>query len=165
MSQAAPRVLLIGLDAAEPRLVEQWMADGTLPTLRALRERGGYGRLGSSADWLAGSPWLTFYTGTQPGDHGFYHHLGWHADRMQTVRPTPDSLPLTPFWRDLGRHGPRAVVLDVPMTYQPEPFNGVEISGWATHDGLVPPEANAMRLWERSPRGSRASPTPRRESE
>ncbi|MGH7631855.1 MAG: alkaline phosphatase family protein [Gemmatimonadales bacterium] len=141
MSPPAPHVLLIALDAAEPTLVEQWMADGSLPALRALRERGGYGRLASSADWLAGSPWPTFYTGTPPGDHGFYHHLGWHAARMQTVRPTPDALPLTPFWRAFGRHGPRAVVLDVPMTYQAQPFNGVEIAGWATHDGLVPPSA------------------------
>jgi predicted AlkP superfamily phosphohydrolase/phosphomutase len=130
---------LIGLDAAEPRLIEKWMADGTLPNLRALRERGAYGRLGSSADWLAGSPWPTFYTGTLPGEHGFYHNLGWRPDRMQAVRPNPDDLPLTPFWRELSRLGHRVVVLDVPMTYAPQPLNGVEISGWASHDGLVPP--------------------------
>lgn len=143
---------MIGLDAAEPRLIERWMGDGSLPHLRRLREQGGYGRIGSSADWLAGSPWPTFYTGMPPGDHGFYHHLCWRAARMQTMRPTPDYLPLTPFWRELSRLGPRVIALDVPLTYEPEPFNGVEISGWATHDGLVPPcayPADTMRWVER----------------
>jgi predicted AlkP superfamily phosphohydrolase/phosphomutase len=141
VNHPAPRVVLIGLDAAEPRLIEQWMEDGSLPALRALRDRGAYGRLRSSADWLAGSPWPTFYTGRLPGDHGFYHHLGWCGERMDVERPTPGRLPLVPFWQELSRNGPRTVTLDVPMTYHPEPFNGIAISGWASHDGLVPPGA------------------------
>lgn len=152
MSNHAPQLLLIGLDAAEPRLIEQWMADGSLPNLRALRERGAYGRLASSADWLAGSPWPTFYSGVLPGEHGFYQHLRWHPDRMQTERATPARLPLTPFWRELSGRGPRVLALDVPLTYAPPPFHGVEISGWASHDGLVPPcafPAEMMRWADR----------------
>jgi predicted AlkP superfamily phosphohydrolase/phosphomutase len=147
-----PRVLIIGLDAAEPRLIERWTADGSLPNLRRLRERGGYGRLKSSADWLAGSPWPTFYSGVLPNEHGFYHNLGWDPNQMQAVRPTPEQLPLTPFWLDLSRLGRRVVAVDVPITYSAQPFNGIEISGWASHDGLVPPSAypaDVMRWVER----------------
>jgi predicted AlkP superfamily phosphohydrolase/phosphomutase len=135
------RVLLIGLDAAEPRLIEEWIADGSLPVLAALKQRGAYGRLRSSAEWLAGSPWPTFYTGRSPGDHGFYHHLGWSPDRMNAERPSPRTIPLVPFWYGFGPAGPRTVAIDVPMTYHPEPFNGVALSGFASHDGLVPPGA------------------------
>lgn len=141
MTQPGPRLFLIGLDAAEPRLIEQWMADGSLPDLRALRQRGAYGRLASSADWLAGSPWPTFYSGVPPSEHGFYHHLRWRPDRMRALRPSPHHLPLAPFWRELSRLGPRVIALDPPLTYAAEPFNGIEISGWASHDGLVPPSA------------------------
>ena len=98
----ARRVLMIGLDAAEPTLIERWIADGTLPTLRRLRARGSYRRLASSAAWLAGSPWPTFYTGTSPAEHGLYHFLQWHAGRQNMVRPAPDWLPVQPFWRALG---------------------------------------------------------------
>jgi predicted AlkP superfamily phosphohydrolase/phosphomutase len=49
------RVLLIGLDAAEPRLIEQWTEDGSLPTLCTLRREGAYARLRSTAGWLVGS--------------------------------------------------------------------------------------------------------------
>jgi predicted AlkP superfamily phosphohydrolase/phosphomutase len=140
MSYRKPRrVLMILLDAAEPRLIEQWTEDGSLPTLQQLRTQGAYGRLESSADWLGGSPWPTFYTSQSPADHGFYSYLAWRGESMASVRPTPDYLPLNPFWHDLTRRGPRAIVLDVPLTYEPEPFNGVQVSNWATHDALVPP--------------------------
>jgi predicted AlkP superfamily phosphohydrolase/phosphomutase len=136
---------MIGLDAAEPRLVERWMDDGTLPNLRRLRERGAYGRLASSAEYLAGSPWPTFYTGQSPAEHGFFNYLAWRPEAMASARPTADYLPVTPFWRALSRRGPRVVAVDIPLTYEPEPFNGVEVSNWATHEAIVgsatqPPE-------------------------
>lgn len=142
---------MIGLDAAEPSLIERWMSDGSLPNLKRLRDRGGYGRLASTADWLSGSPWPTFYTGTSPADHGLYHYLQWRADKMVHVRPSPDWLPLRPFWRLLGEGTRRAVAFDIPMTFSPEPFNGIEVSGWATHDQLAPPASypQSMMGWIR----------------
>src|SRR6185503_11975178 len=135
------RVLMVALDAAEPRLIERWIADGSLPNLARLRARGAYGRLASSADWLAGSPWPTFYTGTSPADHGVYDFLQWRADHMAVARPDPEWLPVRPFWRDVSDAGRQVLVVDVPMTFPPEPLRGIEISGWATHDLLAPPSS------------------------
>ena len=142
------RVLMVALDACEPRLVEQWMNNGSLPNLQRLRGRGCYGRLASTADWLAGSPWPTFYTGTTPADHGLYHFLQWRGDKMALIRPSPDWLPLRPFWRDLSKAGRRIIAIDLPMTFHPEPFNGVEISGWATHDQLAPPASHPSSMMD-----------------
>ena len=58
---------------------------------------------------------------------------------MRLVPPSPDWLPLRLFWRDLSETGYRVVAVDMPMTYAPEAFNGVEFSGWASHDRLMPP--------------------------
>lgn len=69
------RSLMIGLDAAEPELIERWTGNGPLPTLRALRGRGSFGRLGSPAAWLVGSPWPAFYTGTPPSETGLYRSI------------------------------------------------------------------------------------------
>ncbi len=138
------RVLMIGLDAGEPSLIERWTADGSLPNLARLKAAGVYGRLASSAEWLVGSPWPSFYTSSTPADHGFYHYLLWHPERMATVRPTDGVLPMRPFWRDLGAAA-RVLAVDVPLTYRAEPFNGVEIAGYGTHETLIgaassPPE-------------------------
>jgi predicted AlkP superfamily phosphohydrolase/phosphomutase len=137
---------MIGLDAAEPNLIEAGIAEGWLPNLRRLREQGAYGRLASSARWLAGSPWPTFYTGTGPEQHGFYHWQQWRADKMWIYRCDPAWLPLEPFWRSWGSASPRVVAFDVPMTYAPRPFNGVEVCGWASHDRLVPPASHPADL-------------------
>ncbi len=129
-------VLVIALDAAEPSLVERWINDGTLPNLKSLRSEGAYGRLKSSAEWLAGSPWPTFYTGTSPAEHGLYETTQWRAERMQNVQASPEWLPLCPFWRNLGKKELKVVSVDLPMTYSPEPFNGIEIRGWMTNDSI-----------------------------
>ena len=132
---------MIAMDAAEARLVEAWMAAGVLPNLRKLRAAGIFGRLKSSADWLSGSPWPTFYTGTPPDEHGLYRFLQWRPERMGFSRPAPDWLDLQPFWRRFGADGPAAVMVNIPQVYPAAPFNGVELSGWGTHDRLAAPSS------------------------
>lgn len=141
-------LLMIGLDAAEITLVERWMEEGLLPNLRSLREQGAFGRLKSTADWLVGSPWPSFYTGTPPAEHGMYHYLIWRPEHMVTERPSPDWLPLRPFWRGLGDVGRRVVAVDVPVAYAPDKFEGIEISGWATHETLEPPASHPPQLMD-----------------
>lgn len=139
-SRARRRVLMIGLDAADPEVVERWMEDGTLPHLAALRRRGVFGRLASSAKYVAGSPWPTFYTGQPPSEHGLYHDFQWRHERLQFAAPDADWLPVEPFWRHLAGDID-TVVYDVPFTPGCQAFHGIEVSGWATHDKLAPPQS------------------------
>jgi predicted AlkP superfamily phosphohydrolase/phosphomutase len=137
MPDTPRRLLMIGLDAADVELVDRWTADGSLPHLATLRREGTWGPLETSAKYLTGSPWPTFYTGRPPSDHGIYHDFQWRHERMAFAAPASDWLPARPFWRAL-RDTP-AVVHDVPMTPGTEPFDGAETTGWGSHDKLVPP--------------------------
>ena len=139
-------VLMIGMDAAESTLLERWMEEGALPNLRAMRDRGAFGRLKSTAQWLVGSPWPSFYTSTWPSQHGMYHYLIWRPELMCHERPAPAWLPLQPFWRDISATGKKVVAVDIPLAYAPGSFNGVEISGWATHEILEPPASHPPEL-------------------
>lgn len=156
---------MIGIDAAEPRLIERWTSDGSLPHMAQLMDGGAYGRLASPADWLVGSPWPTFFTGVTPADHGLYHYLQWDPVRMAAVPPVPEDLPVQPFWRPLAAQGPRAVVFDVPFSQAPQPFNGIELCGWGTHDHLGPPcsfpEGLAADVVERFGRSPLSKEVPR----
>jgi predicted AlkP superfamily phosphohydrolase/phosphomutase len=136
MPESHPRLLLIGLDAADIELVRRWMSDETLPHLAELKRAGTWGRLSTSAKYLTGSPWPTFYTGQPPSEHGIYHDFQWRHERMEFAAPSIDWLPVRPFWRCLD---PDVFVLahDVPMTPGTEPFPGVEVTGWGSHDKLV----------------------------
>jgi predicted AlkP superfamily phosphohydrolase/phosphomutase len=160
MTNPRKRLLMVALDAAEPSLVERWMQEGHLPNLSRLRDEGGYGRLRSSAEWLAGSPWPTFHTGTFPGDHGHHHFVQWRKERMDLVRPSPEWLPLPTFWREAGRTGRRVLAIDVPSAYGPRPFDGVEIYGWCNTDLLAPRGSHPPGVfrWARKRFGSSSMP-------
>ena len=140
MAPASP-VLMVGLDAADPILIERWIADRTLPNLAALRRSGTYGRLKSSARYLAGSPWPTFYTGQPPSHHGIYHDYQWRQEVRGYAHPSSQWLTATPFWRTLPADI-RVVAYDVPMTLGCADGRGIEISGWASHDSLAPPASH-----------------------
>ena len=56
---------------------------------------------------------------------------------MVYERPGPEWINAIPFWRCLG-NDLRVVAVDIPLTFPPTPFNGVEISGWASHDRIYP---------------------------
>jgi predicted AlkP superfamily phosphohydrolase/phosphomutase len=140
-----PAVLMIGMDAAEVSLIQRWMDEGVLPNLRSMRDQGAFGPLASTAPWLVGSPWPSFYTGTPPSEHGFYHYLVWRPERMKHERPSPRWMPLRPFWRTIASSR-RVVAVDVPLAYAPETFDGTEISGWATLETLDPPASHPAEL-------------------
>jgi predicted AlkP superfamily phosphohydrolase/phosphomutase len=57
-------------------------------------------------------------------------------------------MPLQPFWRKVAEAKRRVVVIDVPLAYAPEEFDGIEIAGWATHEALEPPASCPPELMD-----------------
>jgi predicted AlkP superfamily phosphohydrolase/phosphomutase len=140
------KLLVIGIDAASPTLVEEWMADGTLPNLATLAKRGLVGRTRGVDGFFVGSTWPSLYTGTNPAQHGFHYQvqLASGSYRLED-RALGAFVQRDPFWRVLSRAGKRVAVLDVPLA-KPEPeLNGVHVVEWGGHDSLfgystTPPE-------------------------
>jgi predicted AlkP superfamily phosphohydrolase/phosphomutase len=66
-----PKVLVIGLDCADPFLLfDQWLDE--LPTLKALARGGVWGRLQSSTPCITVPAWMSMMTSKDPGQLGFY---------------------------------------------------------------------------------------------
>jgi predicted AlkP superfamily phosphohydrolase/phosphomutase len=143
------KVLFIGLDAAESTLIEQWAEEGILPNIKRLRQQGLYACIHKPFNHSVGLPWPMFYTGTNPGKTGAFHYLQWDPKTMMSKRLNQLNLPLQPFWRKFGQNEPRAIVIDVPLTTLTTPFNGIEISGWATHEQLEPLNAYPKNILSR----------------
>ncbi len=124
------RFLVIGLDGAEPSLVERWMAAGRLPNLAGLRDRGAYLHLESTAPCATFPAWTTCVTGVNPGRHGLFDFTemtpGAYAIRFtnSTFRKAPA------LWDVLSAAGKRVCVLGVPATYPPDKVNGVMVAGF-----------------------------------
>src|SRR5205085_12694265 len=66
-----PRVAVIGLDCATPRLLFRDLA-GEVPNIRALMERGMYGDLESITPPITVPAWACAMTGKTPGQLGIY---------------------------------------------------------------------------------------------
>ncbi len=64
---AYDRVVVLGFDGADARLVETYMAEGRLPHLKALRESGMYAPLLSTNPPQTPVSWAAFATGLNPG--------------------------------------------------------------------------------------------------
>ena len=136
-SDAAPRQLLIALDAFPPSLLEAWCDDGSLPNLKRLREDGQSGRVDSEADLFPGSVWPTFVTTTDVSFHANYHPAQWDPDSRKLRAPAADWCGVTPFWHRLAAQGIPAIALDVPFSHSArQPANTTEVLGWGMHDGL-----------------------------
>src|SRR5262245_28712518 len=72
---ASGRVVIIGFDGADARLVEQWMDEGKLPNLEALRREGTYSPLMPTNPPQTPVSWSTFATGTNPGKTEIFDFL------------------------------------------------------------------------------------------
>ena len=66
------RVLFIGLDSADPGLLQQWGKAGLLPSLQSLRQRSLKGTTILPPGLGSGAMWGSLFTGVSPARHGRY---------------------------------------------------------------------------------------------
>jgi predicted AlkP superfamily phosphohydrolase/phosphomutase len=149
------RFLVIGLDGAEPELIEPWMDEGRLPHLARLRNEGTYLPLASTQPPATFPAWTTCVTGVNPGRHGVFDFTevveGQYAIRF--VNATFRKAPAV--WNVLSNAGKRVGILGVPATYPPEPVNGFMVAGFDSpvatgidHSFVHPPELyDEVRDW------------------
>lgn len=124
------RFLLIGLDGADPGLVERWMDAGRLPHMATLRDRGTHMPLASTTPPATFPAWTTCVTGVNPGRHGMFDFTEMKPREyaLRFVNATYRKAPA--LWNVLSDAGKRVGVLGVPATYPPEAVNGFMISGF-----------------------------------
>jgi len=145
----APRkVVVIGLDGLEPKIVDSMLEAGELPHLARLRIAGGYSRVATT--WPAQTPvaWSTFATGVNPGGHGIYDFLrrdpktyspdlGLNRYEQKSAFLPPKVINLrrgTTIWEVLGGAGVPSAVVRCPCTYPPDAMKGRLLAGMGVPD-------------------------------
>jgi predicted AlkP superfamily phosphohydrolase/phosphomutase len=152
------RVIVLGLDGFDPKLAEKFMAEGKLPHFSRLKQEGTFTPLATSYPSISPVAWSSFATGADASHHNIFDFLTrdpcTYAPMLSSVeiqkatRMLPFGkyqLPLAKpkirskrksktFWNVLGEHGVFSSVLRVPITFPPEKFNGVLLSGMCAPD-------------------------------
>jgi len=139
-----PRVLILGLDAADPDLLERFMAAGELPAFAALRQQGAFGRLRSSINCVTPSAWTSMATGVGPGRHGIFNFIEYLPTSHSIRIPDSTHRRVQTIWELAGDAGQRCCILRVPMTFPASPVNG-----WLVADTLAPSIHHDGFAWPR----------------
>jgi tetratricopeptide (TPR) repeat protein len=147
----AKKVLLIGWDAADWKIINPLMDRGWMPTLRGLVERGVMGNIATLQPVLSPMLWNSIATGKTADQHGILGFLEPDPE-TGTVRPvTSTSRRVKALWNILTQRGLRTHVLGWYAGHPAEPVNGVAVSPlyqlatgppdkeWKLPDGCVHP--------------------------
>jgi predicted AlkP superfamily phosphohydrolase/phosphomutase len=122
-------VVVIGLDGADWDLLDPWMEAG-LPNLRSFLSGAALGELTTVEPILSPVCWTSAVTGVNPGKHGIYDFQKEDPEGGELLIETATNRRALPIWMLLSDAGFRVAVLNVPMTYPPDPVRGVMASGF-----------------------------------
>ncbi len=157
---AGQRVIVLGFDGMDHEVVRRLMAEGRLPNMRKLAERGSFAPLETSVPPQSPVAWSNFITGMDSGGHGIFDFV--HRDPatmlpyLSTSRTeAPDrflelgrwQVPLSagkvellrhgkPFWQALEEHGVETTIVRMPANFPPSGEATRELSGMGTPDLL-----------------------------
>jgi hypothetical protein len=144
------KLVILGFDGMDPKLVETWMNEGRLPNLKKLAAVGGLHHLETTHSPESPTAWASFATGANAGKHNIYDFLvrdtATYLPDLGMVHREPPKFVLnyvpvsapkvtslrggTSFWMHAGRAGVRTSVLTVPVTFPPENVpNGEMLAG------------------------------------
>lgn len=130
------KVIAIGLDAAEPRVLERWMADGKLPNMKKIQERGIYTRLDNFEESSVETSWTTFATGSAPDQTGYYGPLVYNPKNYRMVTEAAYDYEEYPPFYALG-DGYRVIAFDMPQVRLNRKINGIQVAAWGAHSPQV----------------------------
>jgi len=123
------RVAVIGLDGASLELIQRWASEGSLPNLKRLMDAGASGHLSSTIPPFTPPAWTSAVTGKNPGEHGIFGFSSKGKSDGKMYFNSSLDRQSDPIWTYLDGHDLKSIVLKVPMTYPPDRFNGLMISG------------------------------------
>lgn len=136
-------VIAIGLDSADPLLLEKWMAEGHLKTISTLRQQGAYTRLDNTVNYNGVSAktcfterlWAMFSTGCRPDKTGYWGPVTYDASTYGVTHDNVDGgydyAQYDPFYA-LG-DGYRVATFDLPVSRPCDRVNGLQVISWGGH--------------------------------
>jgi predicted AlkP superfamily phosphohydrolase/phosphomutase len=131
-NRKAEKVLIIGLDCADPKLVFDRFYD-ELPNLRSLTQRGLFGPMQSCIPPITIPAWSCMASSKDPGQLGVYgmrNRADWSYDKLNFATSQAITEPL--LWDILGQYGKKSFAFAVPQTYPPKPIKGWKVCSFLT---------------------------------
>jgi len=142
-------IAVLQFDAASAALLERLLAEGRLPNLAALHERGRRVELAGPAAQFPASAYQSLYRGVEIGDHGLFYPFQWSAPD-QRIRLASHFAAPPPIWERLARANRTTLAIDPYECHPPGASAGVTVSGFGLRERVV------LGRWSRPPGFDRA---------
>jgi predicted AlkP superfamily phosphohydrolase/phosphomutase len=143
----AAHVVVIGWDGATFDIIKPMIAAGRMPFLADFLARGVHAPLCSTVPPVTPVAWTSFATGTTPGRHGIFDALTLDPVSHEVRFVSAAMRRTAPIWSVLSERGRPAGAVNMPVTWPPDPVDGIVISGMFTpsfaEDFVHPPELRA----------------------
>ena len=162
-AESARKVLIIGVDGMDPRLLQQFIDEGHMPNFERLKKEGDYRPLQTTMPPLSPVAWSTFITGMNPSGHGIFDFVHRKPDTLAPYLSMSEALPPDKsikigtwelplsggsinllrqgkaFWQILEEAGVPTTIFRMPANFPPTESSGKSFSGMGTPDILGTP--------------------------
>ncbi len=152
------KVIVIGFDGMDPKILSRLMQEGKLPNFKKLAEEGDFSELGTSVPPQSPVAWSDFITGMDAGGHGIFDFIHREPGTMYPYLSTSSAeppgktvtvgkwvIPLSSgkvsllrrgkaFWEYLSDNGVKATVFRVPANFPTVEDSAKQLSGMGTPD-------------------------------
>ncbi|MCB9195864.1 MAG: alkaline phosphatase family protein [Flavobacteriales bacterium] len=148
----AKKVLLIGWDAADWKVIYPLIEQGKMPTLAKFIQEGAHGKIKTLDPPLSPMLWTSMATGYRADKHGITGFVEPMADNSGLRPITSTSRKVRAIWNILHYEGLKSNIIGWWPSNPVEPINGVMVSNlfqqankqfgddWEMPDGTVHPE-------------------------
>ncbi|MCP4361482.1 MAG: hypothetical protein GY796_26010 [Chloroflexi bacterium] len=153
-----PKLLLIGWDAADWRVIHPLIKQGVMPTLKHLIETGAHGNIATLDPPLSPMLWTSIATGKTADKHGILGFVEPDLEKNQLRPVMGTSRKVKAIWNILNQKELRTHVVGWWPSHPAEPINGVSVSNfyhratvaygepWPLAEGCVHPPHFAEKL-------------------
>ncbi|MDM8564640.1 alkaline phosphatase family protein [Candidatus Halobeggiatoa sp. HSG11] len=132
------KVLLIGWDAADWKVIHPLMEQGKMPGMKTLVEHGTMSEMMTLHPILSPMLWTSIATGKHCFNHGIYGFSEPTPDK-KTIRPITNlSRKTKAIWNILNQKGYKSNVIGWWPSHPAEPINGVMVSNQFHHSPRQP---------------------------
>jgi len=155
---AAKKVVVLGIDGMDPKLLQTFVDQGRMPNFKALMQEGDFRPLQTTMPPQSPVAWSTFMTGLDPGGHGIFDFIHVDKEKMtpysSMAQAYPGGRPInigswsfptsgggvrmlrkgTTFWEMMGKRGLRSTIFRMPVNFPPVKTPGRALAGMGTPD-------------------------------
>ena len=133
-----PKVLIVGVDAADWAIMRPLLEQGRLPHFQHLIETGAHGPLWSLEPMISPLIWTTIATGKGPDVHGVLDFTMPDPNTGDPIVVSSNVRQSKAFWNILSDRGIKTAVIGWWATWPAEPVNGIIVSDRIGSHAFIP---------------------------